>query len=215
MSANYLLEIPQCEHIMDTGFRCGSPALKGKPFCYHHNDVHAKRLKLGNKGYKFRPLESSQSITMQVAEIAQAAHDGTIKLELARLLLYSVQLVSPHVSRCGGWSGNMETELTPAMAALRNDPCRADTPVREIRVDTTTADACHPERGCTAEPKDPIPAQIGNTASTLSGHQPPANACVTPSINNNQSPITNSDKKRPRYYDPEGCLSFLTKVDQK
>ena len=242
MPAYYPLEIPRCQHIMDTGFRCASPALKGKPFCYHHHDVHANRLKLGNKGYKFRPLETSKSITMQVAEIAQAAHDGTISLQLARTLLYSVQIGAPYVSRSGGYSGDVETELTPAMAtaSLRNDdvssePCGTDIPVRHESTvrNTTVMDAgrprpanapCHPERGCTAEPKDPFRPHISNPAPTLSSEEPPSanpvhNDKVTAasSITNKQSPI-NNDPKPPqparRIYDPVGCLSFLTSGDR-
>jgi hypothetical protein len=28
--------IPQCQHVKDDGFRCGSPALRGKKRCYFH-----------------------------------------------------------------------------------------------------------------------------------------------------------------------------------
>lgn len=28
--------IPQCQHTKADGLRCGSPALRGKPMCYHH-----------------------------------------------------------------------------------------------------------------------------------------------------------------------------------
>jgi hypothetical protein len=32
---------PQCKLIMpSTGKRCGSPALRGQPFCYHHSGKH-------------------------------------------------------------------------------------------------------------------------------------------------------------------------------
>jgi len=141
--------------------------------------VHANRLKLGNKGYKFRPLETSKSITMQVAEIAQAAHDGTISLQLARTLLYSVQIGAPYVSRSGGYSGDVETELTPAMAtaSLRNDdvssePCGTDIPVRH-ESDENVMDA--EEVLCTADTlvRDsraaaPDPAQVSNHSSATS-----------------------------------------------
>ena len=203
MPAHYPLHIPQCEHIMDTGFRCGSPALKGQPFCYHHHDVHACRPKVGNKGYKFRPLETAKSVTLQLADIAQAAHDGTISLQLARTLFYYVQLGAPYVSRSGGYRGDVETELTPAMEASRTADHLAIGSSEHIEAVSVTGDG-----------------PINNNQSPI--NNPTPNTAVMPSIANSQSPIVNPDepmsrssdgqmKKRPRYYDPEGCLAFLTK----
>jgi hypothetical protein len=114
MSSYYPLEIPRCEHIKDDGVRCGAPALRGKPFCYHHNEVHGKRLKPGQKGYKFRPIETRESVTMQVADIAQAAHDGTISLPLARVLLYSIQISAQQRTKYVACR-DVETEIPESM----------------------------------------------------------------------------------------------------
>jgi hypothetical protein len=117
MASYYPLEIPRCEHIKDNGVRCGAPALRGKTLCYHHHDVHAKRLKPGHKGYKFRPIETAESVKMQVADIAQSAHDGSISLQLARVLLYAIQIGAQQMNRLGPSCHNVETEVTEAMKA--------------------------------------------------------------------------------------------------
>ncbi len=117
MSSFYPLEIPRCEHILDNGVRCGAPALRGKHFCYHHDRVHDKRLKPGQKGYKFRPIETGQSVTMQVADIAQAAHDGTIALPLARTLLYAIQIGAQYMGRTFASCRDVETEVPEAMGS--------------------------------------------------------------------------------------------------
>jgi hypothetical protein len=31
--------VPECEHIKFNGDRCGSPAMRGKHFCYHHSRI--------------------------------------------------------------------------------------------------------------------------------------------------------------------------------
>jgi hypothetical protein len=35
--------VPECEHIKFNGDRCGSPAMRGKHFCYHHSRVRHAR----------------------------------------------------------------------------------------------------------------------------------------------------------------------------
>ena len=179
MASYYPFKIPQCEHIMDTGFRCGSPALRNKPFCYHHSDVHAMRAKVGTKGYRFRPLETSKSVTMQVAEISQAAHDGAISLQLARLLLYGLQIGAPYVSRSRGYSGDVETEITPAMEEIRTAGDREIGKAEEIGPSDHLDIGTSEERVTTPEPKDPITVDATANAPTLPNHEP---------IIDNQSP---------------------------
>lgn len=38
-----------CRHVKTNGLRCGSPAFKGRLFCYHHSRVHTigRNLKYG------------------------------------------------------------------------------------------------------------------------------------------------------------------------
>jgi len=117
MSSYYPLEIPRCEQIKDNGVRCGAPALRGKTFCYHHNDLHARRLRPGHKGYTFRPVETPETVTMQAADVAQAAHDGTISLQLARVLLYAIQIGAQQMRRVGTHCRDVETEVPEAMKA--------------------------------------------------------------------------------------------------
>jgi hypothetical protein len=35
--------VPECEHIKFNGYRCASPAMRGKHFCYHHSRIRHVR----------------------------------------------------------------------------------------------------------------------------------------------------------------------------
>ncbi|HYL13004.1 MAG TPA: hypothetical protein VEV41_08205 [Terriglobales bacterium] len=41
-----MVSFPICEHIKNDGIRCGSPALRGRSFCYFHKrwrETHSRR----------------------------------------------------------------------------------------------------------------------------------------------------------------------------
>jgi len=79
--------VKSCTHIKVTGVRCGSPALRGEPFCYFH-----QRLLRGVKGpdsrlHRVALLEDEEAIQASVMEVVNALVRGTIELKRAELVL--------------------------------------------------------------------------------------------------------------------------------
>ena len=95
------MELRRCHHVKINGTQCGSPALRGKCYCYfHHNFRH-----LGTYGAPQRPLRDpfhGRFPVLEDANSVQAAVMQVIRLILARqidrkeagLLLYALQLAS-------------------------------------------------------------------------------------------------------------------------
>src|SRR5207248_325433 len=66
-------EYSHCNHIKVNGTRCGSPALREKPFCYFHNRIrklHASPL--------IPFLEDANAIQFGLSEILQAMQEDRI-----------------------------------------------------------------------------------------------------------------------------------------
>ena len=92
----------KCMHIMVDGANCGSPAVRGARFCYHHkrqreqhNAVRAERARDGRKPQFTLPvLEDSDSIQLSLTKIMQLLAAGQLDRETARLMLYSLQIAT-------------------------------------------------------------------------------------------------------------------------
>ena len=149
--SDYWLDVPRCQHVKDDGIRCGSPALRGQPFCYNHDQIHHPRHVMGDPGYQIPVLETHKSVELAIRQVLQACHDNKITDLRARTMIYGIQVLAPYA--CQNQhpiAAYVATELPPAMQRL----CGADTLVREP---ITTV--CHPERGRTSESKDPDAAE--------------------------------------------------------
>ncbi|HVZ19395.1 MAG TPA: hypothetical protein VG897_19910 [Terriglobales bacterium] len=83
-----------CEHIKDNGFRCGTPAVKGRPFCYYHGRAHAHTPRIGERGYRAPLVETVESLQLIVTQITEALGAGRITDKTAGKLLYAVQISS-------------------------------------------------------------------------------------------------------------------------
>ena len=114
----YRLEPPQCQHIKDNGLRCGSPALRSQAFCYHHERIHHP----GQKGYTIPALETPEATTIAFRQIAQAAHDGTLALPVARLMLNAVRWAAADARKHSTHASEVVTELPPAMPPSVTSP---------------------------------------------------------------------------------------------
>ena len=84
-------EVKICEHIKDDGIRCGSPAIRGRHFCYHHSRCHAPS-HLGTRLYRAPIPECIASLQLTIMQVSQALGSGTITEKTAARLLYAVQL---------------------------------------------------------------------------------------------------------------------------
>lgn len=64
---------PLCTRIMPSGNRCGSPALRGKRFCYHHSGKHREFTRERLLCRRFERLRS-QLDAMNTAELLVTLH---------------------------------------------------------------------------------------------------------------------------------------------
>jgi hypothetical protein len=76
-----------CTHIKVTGIRCGSPALRGEPFCYFHQRLLRTVKSPDSRLHVVALLEDEESIQTSVMEVINALIRGTIELKRAELIL--------------------------------------------------------------------------------------------------------------------------------
>lgn len=76
---------PLCTLILSTGKRCGSPALRGKRFCYHHSRNHLDHTRDRRIARRLERL-SVRLDSMSTAELLQTLHRqlGTLPKTLSR-----------------------------------------------------------------------------------------------------------------------------------
>jgi len=81
-----------CEHIRDNGRRCGTPAIRGRHFCYYHSRAHSPAPRPGSRNYRSNLPESIESLQITLMHITEALGSGQINDKVAGKLLYAVQL---------------------------------------------------------------------------------------------------------------------------
>ena len=92
-------------HIMVDGANCGSPAMRGGRFCYHHkrqheqrNAVKAERVRHSRKPRFTLPvLEDSDSIQLSLTQVMRMLAAGQLDRETAKLMLYSLQIATSNL----------------------------------------------------------------------------------------------------------------------
>jgi hypothetical protein len=92
---------PECRHIKTSGGKCGSPALRGQPYCYFHarlpnggSNPRATRQEPSFLPLAFQSLENRGAIQHAIGEVGAALIDDRIDPRRARLLLYGLQVAS-------------------------------------------------------------------------------------------------------------------------
>ena len=80
-----------CRHVHPSGHRCGSPALRGEPFCYHHHTT--RRPPAEPAGTLHLPaLEDRTTLQQALTAVLARIADGTLGPRRASLLLYGLQI---------------------------------------------------------------------------------------------------------------------------
>jgi hypothetical protein len=106
-------DAPTCEHIKATNQRCGSPALKGKRFCYYHDEAcDGRKLK---KRLRMPVLEDHRSIQMALTKVCQRVADNVIDAKRASTLFYGLQVASSAVIKATPKSPNKNEEEKQGM----------------------------------------------------------------------------------------------------
>ena len=108
----------RCEHVKSNGVRCGSPALRGKSFCYFHNNLAGPRVNV------FPLLEDGNAIQLELGEIIRALVDESIDTKRAALVLYALQIASHNLAHVDFEPGPRKVVLEPTfdMQCLSKPP---------------------------------------------------------------------------------------------
>ncbi len=90
--------VPECRHIKTSGGKCGSPALRGKPYCYFHSRlkerINQPSISPSPLSKEIANLEDRGAIQHAVTEVARAVADYRIDTKRAGILLYALQIAS-------------------------------------------------------------------------------------------------------------------------
>jgi hypothetical protein len=84
--------IPICQHIKDDGLRCGTPAVKGRNFCYYHCRVHFPGARVGTRRYPAPVPDSAASLQVALAHALRAVSSGKLPVHQANSIMYGVNL---------------------------------------------------------------------------------------------------------------------------
>jgi hypothetical protein len=100
------MEIRRCHHVKVNGTQCGSPALRGKCYCYFHiNYRHLGAYGVKLRGHRnpfagrFPVLEDANSIQAAVMQVIRLILAQQIDSKEAGLLLYALQIASSNLQR--------------------------------------------------------------------------------------------------------------------
>jgi len=95
----------QCRHIMTSGNKCHAIALRDKPYCYYHMNVHRimaasrKPSKSKDKDFEFPFPDSHASLQLSAFQVLSALGSSQIDLKRAGMILYCLQIVSQGLDR--------------------------------------------------------------------------------------------------------------------
>jgi hypothetical protein len=129
------MKIGRCYHVKVNGEQCGSPALRGKCYCYFHYRYHH----LGAYGVKprgqrnagaalFPVLEDGNSIQAAVMQVIRLILAKEIDNKEAGLLLYALQIASSNLNHLGFTPAHDAMVIDPLLVRYARLDCK---PVRE------------------------------------------------------------------------------------
>ncbi len=160
-----------CEHVKANGHFCGSPAMRGRNYCFFHIIDIGRRLRLQRyfdhglqaPAIELPLLEDAASIQLALMQVTDALLKGTLDRKTAGLVLYSLQTASSNLR-------NMQKEAeADADAAICN---RYDSFEHDYELDVAETASLRVEEP--AEPEEEniaavvsFEAQPGDAASTL------------------------------------------------
>ncbi len=97
---------PECRHIMPSGRKCTSPALRSQAFCYYHTRVHRLQVRPSRSAGEpaeenlvFPVIEDRCSMQLALAQVLNALGSSRLDPRRAGLLLYGLQIASQNVDR--------------------------------------------------------------------------------------------------------------------
>jgi hypothetical protein len=115
---------PRCQHILDNGRPCASPALRDSQFCYHHRRVHLAPPNPCLQPEAFIPLlETAESIRVAITNATRAVASGELTPQQANAIFRGLRVLETSMKRLDTRSEDCSpqaTELNEAMSGLFN-----------------------------------------------------------------------------------------------
>ena len=88
----------RCTHLHPDGRRCGSFALRGEPFCYHHHPARpiarGPRHAAGKAPFGLPVICDRRSLQVALAEVALRIADNTLDTKRAGILMQCLQVAA-------------------------------------------------------------------------------------------------------------------------
>lgn len=112
---------PRCMQVKVNGTRCGSPAMRGKPFCYFHHRFHCPPLDGG-----FPALEDGSAIQWAIMQVLDKLLNQKIDPKHAATLFYGLQTASANLKHA-------EFRPYPGDVVLEDPVTQAMNPRKPVR----------------------------------------------------------------------------------
>jgi hypothetical protein len=144
--------VKRCTHIKVTGHRCGSPALRGRPFCYFHMRlILGVQTRVDSQINPMAILDNEEAIQAALMHVIDALLRGTLDSRRGALVLKALYIAVKNSRRV-----RFDTHQDDMVREVPNyarqyldehpeldEPCGADTLVREP---SAPEQNCLPER---------------------------------------------------------------------
>jgi hypothetical protein len=127
--------VRQCEHIKVNGEFCGSPALRGRNYCYFHLTYIGRRLQADRvqataiakssapsvAPLELPPLEDADSIQMALMQVIDAVLHSRLDNKRAGLVLYALQTASSNLAKGADFSQTNGATVAGGYEAFEED----------------------------------------------------------------------------------------------
>ena len=123
-----------CEHIKSNGEFCGSPALRGRAYCYFHLTFVGRRLRTQKQVMNMEcpplelpALEDANSIQLALMQVMDALIHGRISTKVSGQLLYGLQIASSNLWQGANFEQGKSATVVGSYDSFEQDYDLADT----------------------------------------------------------------------------------------
>ncbi|HWR14615.1 MAG TPA: hypothetical protein VN577_07285 [Terriglobales bacterium] len=158
-----------CEHIKDNNEPCGSPALRGRHFCYYHSRLRTVSRHEGKPRIRVGAIESRQSIEILAAQLCQAVLDDEITPTKANTILRALKLVESAMKKFQ----TLHTREVEVPASMQEFVEQVDSSIVESEPECSSPEAAEqysPQECGTDIPACSPPGTLEHTARSLPPH---------------------------------------------
>lgn len=140
----------ECRHIMPSGRKCHSPALKGKAWCFYHLNLHrfGKPAKF-NDEFTVSSIEDARGIQLALTQVLAAAQSPFMERRRLGLMLYGLQLATQLLKHTA--AAPEASETVRELHDLSGAPIDPDSPAaseQHAHILAPGKSVCEPPRDC-------------------------------------------------------------------